>query len=169
MSEISEKMEQLLERIAVALEARRPAPAESFDAQLKSADAFVWEAEGAQLVPVKRVAALPMVLLKGIDLARDTLFENTRRFAGGLPANNALLWGARGMGKSSLVKGVHEAVNDGREADDRVFDGDTGGGERTAEREWAVFEMEAGGGIKDQILAAKDGVAGDLAGLVSVD
>ena len=120
MSEISEKMEQLLERIAVALEARRPAPAESFDAQLKSADAFVWEAEGAQLVPVKRVAALPMVLLKGIDLARDTLFENTRRFAGGLPANNALLWGARGMGKSSLVKGVHEAVNDGREADDRL-------------------------------------------------
>ena len=73
MTKDSDKIEQLLERIALALEARRPAPAESFDAQLKSADAFVWEAEGAQLVPVKRVAALPMVLLKGIDLGRQGL------------------------------------------------------------------------------------------------
>jgi predicted AAA+ superfamily ATPase len=109
-----DKIEHLLERIAAALEAGRPAAADSFDAQLNSADAFVWEAEGAQLVAVKRVAALPLALLKGIDLARDTLFENTRRFADGLPANNALLWGARGMGKSSLVKAVHEAVNEGR-------------------------------------------------------
>src|SRR3954467_3850669 len=109
-----DKIEQLLERIAVALEARRPVPAESFDAQLRATDAFVWEAEGAHLVPVKRVAAVPLTLLKGIDLARDTLFENTRRFADGLPANNALLWGARGMGKSSLVKAVHEGVNEGR-------------------------------------------------------
>jgi predicted AAA+ superfamily ATPase len=115
-----DKIEQLLERIAAALEARRPAAAESFDAQLKSADAFVWEAEGAQLVPVKRVAALPLALLKGIDLARDTLFENTRRFADRLPANNALLWGARGMGKSSLVKSVHEAVNGGRSPEARL-------------------------------------------------
>jgi len=115
-----EKIESLLERIAAALEARRPAQAEGFDTQLKSADAFVWEAESAQLVPVKRVAAVPLALLKGIDLARDTLFENTRRFADGLPANNALLWGARGMGKSSLVKAVHEAVNGGRTAETRL-------------------------------------------------
>jgi|SRR5579871_829480 len=120
MSNDNDKIQQLLERIAVALEARRPPAVESFDAQLKSADAFVWEAEGAQLVPVKRVAALPLALLRGIDLARDTLFENTRRFADGLPANNALLWGARGMGKSSLVKAVHEAVNEGRAPEARL-------------------------------------------------
>src|SRR5689334_25154038 len=120
MAKDYEKIETLLERIALALEARHPAPAENFEAQLKSADAFVWEAEGAQLVAVKRVAALPLALLKGIDLARDTLFENTRRFADGLPANNALLWGARGMGKSSLVKAVHEAVNEGRSEERRV-------------------------------------------------
>src|SRR5215471_9828425 len=115
-----EKIESLLERIAAALEARRPAREESVDTQLRSADAFVWEAEGAQLVPVKRVAAVPLALLRGIDLARDTLFENTRRFADGLPANNALLWGARGMGKSSLVKAVHEAVNGGRGPEARL-------------------------------------------------
>src|SRR6476646_3974234 len=115
-----DKIEQLLERIAAALEARRGPAAESFDAQLKGADAFVWEADGAQLVPVKRVAALPLPLLKGIDLARDTLFENTRRFADGLPANNALLWGARGMGKSSLVKAVHDSVNGGRAPEARL-------------------------------------------------
>src|ERR1051326_8669737 len=112
MSKDNDKIQQLLERIAVALEAHRPAVAESVAAQLRRADAFVWEAEGTQLVPVKRVAALPLTLLKGIDLARDTLFENTRRFANGLPANNALLWGARGTGKSSLVKAAHAAIND---------------------------------------------------------
>ncbi|HXI99659.1 MAG TPA: ATP-binding protein, partial [Micropepsaceae bacterium] len=69
--------------------------------------------EAAQLMPVAQIAAVPLGLLKGIDTARDTLFENTRRFARGLPANNALLWGARGMGKSSLVKGVHAEVNGG--------------------------------------------------------
>ncbi len=63
---------------------------------------------------VKDVAALPLSLLKGIDQARDVLHQNTQRFADGLPANNALLWGARGMGKSSLVKAVHAAVNQGR-------------------------------------------------------
>src|ERR1051326_3478706 len=120
MSKDNDKIQQLLERIAVALEAHRPAVAESVAAQLRRADAFVWEAEGTQLVPVKRVAALPLTLLKGIDLARDTLFENTRRFADGLPANNALLWGARGMGKSSLVKAVHEAVNEGRAPEARL-------------------------------------------------
>lgn len=76
-----------------------------------SADAYLWEAGADKLIPVQKVARLPLDLLQGIDSARDTLLENTRRFAGGLPANNALLWGARGMGKSSLVKALHGEVN----------------------------------------------------------
>ena len=113
------KAESLLERIATALEKRFQ---QGDDAQftLASVDAFVWEAEREHLVPVKEVAALPLSLLKGIDHARDVLHENTRRFAAGLPANNALLWGARGMGKSSLVKAVHAEVNRGRAAKERV-------------------------------------------------
>ncbi|GAA0542603.1 hypothetical protein FHS83_000283 [Rhizomicrobium palustre] len=84
------------------------------------ADAFVWEANPGKLHPVHHIARLPLPLLKGIDSARDTLIENTRRFADGLPANNALLWGARGMGKSSLVKAIHGAVNEGRKASARL-------------------------------------------------
>jgi len=76
-----------------------------------AADAYVWEAGAGRLMAVRRVASLPLHLLKGIDAARDTLMENTRRFADGLPANNALLWGARGMGKSSLVKALHAEAN----------------------------------------------------------
>jgi uncharacterized protein len=83
-------------------------------------DAYLWEAGAEKLVPVERVARLPLALLLGIDAARDTLLENTRRFAGGLPANNALLWGARGMGKSSLIKAVHAEVNRNRKAADRL-------------------------------------------------
>jgi predicted AAA+ superfamily ATPase len=105
------KLEDLLERIAVALERNQPHQGESPERVLGMSDAFVWEAEGSHLLPVARVAALPLAILKGIDNARDTLYENTRRFAAGLPANNALLWGARGMGKSSLVKAVHAEVN----------------------------------------------------------
>lgn len=78
------------------------------------ADAYVWDAAGDHLVAVTRISRLPLALLLGIEAARDTLYENTRRFADGLPANNALLWGARGMGKSSLVKAIHGAVNEGR-------------------------------------------------------
>jgi uncharacterized protein len=85
-----------------------------------AADAYVWEAGLAQLHPVRKVARLPILLLKGIDAARDTLMENTRRFADGLPANNALLWGARGMGKSSLVKALHSEVNRGRKGNKRL-------------------------------------------------
>jgi hypothetical protein len=97
----------LLARIADALEAEgRPRSELDFDA----ADAFVWQAERHQLKPVHTVRALPLDILRGIDHVRDTLAENTRRFAAGLPANNALLWGARGMGKSSLVKAVHGAI-----------------------------------------------------------
>ena len=95
----------LLTRIAQALE--RMAPAEAQKAPLDGADAFVWHAEGDQLEPVRAVNRVALDLLLGIDHARDTLLDNTRRFAKGLPANNALLWGARGTGKSSLVKAVH--------------------------------------------------------------
>jgi hypothetical protein len=97
-----------LERIAAALErlAPAPAPAPDFDA----ADAFLWHTGPDRLGPVPAVSRVDLALLVGIDRARDTLLANTRRFARGLPANNALLWGARGMGKSSLVKAVHGAV-----------------------------------------------------------
>ena len=111
MSKDFARIEDLLERIAAALERRSPRPDDGADMASGPADVFVWEAEEARLMPVDQVAALPLTLLKGIDNSRDTLFENTRRFAAGLPANNALLWGARGMGKSSLVKAVHAEVN----------------------------------------------------------
>jgi predicted AAA+ superfamily ATPase len=99
----------VLERIATALErlAPRGRAAPDFD----SADAFVWQPQGHQLQPVPHVNRVGMSLLKGIDRMRDVLVENTERFAKGLPANNALLWGARGMGKSSLVKASHAGVN----------------------------------------------------------
>jgi predicted AAA+ superfamily ATPase len=98
----------LLRRIADALE--RIAPSAASQADFAAADAFVWHAAGS-LAPVPRVNRVEMSLLRGIDRMRDTLMENTERFARGLPANNALLWGARGMGKSSLVKAAHAAVN----------------------------------------------------------
>lgn len=102
----------LLERIAAALErSAGEGPHPPAKAVLREADAFVWEADQKELVPVPEVAHLPLDLLKGIELQRDTLRENTRRFAQGLPANNALLWGARGMGKSSLIKAIHAEVN----------------------------------------------------------
>jgi predicted AAA+ superfamily ATPase len=99
----------LLRRIADALDRLAPPPARS--AGLDVADAFVWNAESGTLEPVPEVARVDLPLLKGIDRLRDILLDNTRRFARGLPANNALLWGARGMGKSSLVKAAHAAVN----------------------------------------------------------
>ena len=97
-----------LTRIAAALERLRPPPAQAPD--WDAADAFVWHADPDRLVPVPQVNRVELPLLLGIDRARDTLLGNTRQFAKGLPANNALLWGARGMGKSSLVKSVHAAV-----------------------------------------------------------
>jgi predicted AAA+ superfamily ATPase len=99
----------VLDRIAAALE--RLAPTTNASADFAHADAFVWHAEGSRLVPVPKVNRVEMSLLKGIDRMRDILMENTERFARGLPANNALLWGARGMGKSSLVKAAHAGVN----------------------------------------------------------
>jgi predicted AAA+ superfamily ATPase len=101
--------DDVLLRIADALE--RLAPPRLAGPDWQSADAFVWQPAGSRLVPVPRVNKVEMSLLKGVDRMRDTLVENTERFARGLPANNALLWGARGMGKSSLVKAAHAAVN----------------------------------------------------------
>ena len=98
----------LLKRVAEALERLSPAGVE--DAGLDAADGFVWHADGARLEAVPRINRLELSLLKGIDRVRDILLDNTRRFARGLPANNALLWGARGMGKSSLIKAVHGVV-----------------------------------------------------------
>ena len=99
----------LLARIADALErlAPAPTPAPDFDA----AEAFIWRADSGALAPVLRVNRIDISLLRGVDRVRDLLVENTRRFARALPANNALLWGARGMGKSSLVKAAHAAIN----------------------------------------------------------
>ena len=97
-----------LTRIAEALERIAPAPLAPPD--FSAAEAFVWHVEPDRLSPVPRVARVDIALLVGVDRARDTLIANTRQFARGLPANNALLWGARGMGKSSLVKAVHAAV-----------------------------------------------------------
>jgi uncharacterized protein len=100
---------EVLARIADALE--RLAPSAPSAPDFAAADAFVWHPAGRKLATVKRVNRVDMGLLKGIDRMRDILIENTDRFARGLPANNALLWGARGMGKSSLVKAVHASVN----------------------------------------------------------
>jgi len=99
----------LLRRIADALE--RLAPQGRPPVDLDAADAFVWHADRAWLEPVAAVNRVAIDLLKGIDSQRDTLLANTERFAQALPANNALLWGARGMGKSSLVKAIHGAIN----------------------------------------------------------
>ena len=105
-------LEPLLRRIADALDRLAPAPVPKHD--FDAADAFVWHAELQWLEPVPAVNRVEISLLKGIDRVRDILMDNTERFAGGLPANNVLLWGARGMGKSSLVKAVHAAINAAR-------------------------------------------------------
>jgi hypothetical protein len=98
-----------LARIAAALE--RMSPATPPAASLAKGEAFVWHADEGRLETVAKVNRLDLGLLQGVERQREALLDNTRRFAKGLPANNALLWGARGMGKSSLVKAVHGAVN----------------------------------------------------------
>jgi uncharacterized protein len=99
----------LLRRIADALDRLAPPAAPQND--LETADAFVWHADRGWLEPVPQVSRVDLDLLQGIERVRDILLDNTKRFAAGLPANNVLLWGARGMGKSSLVKAVHAAIN----------------------------------------------------------
>ena len=112
---MQDPLHPLLDRIAEALE--RLAPSRTTDPDFAAAEAFVWHARPARLQAVRNVNRVALPLLKGIDRSRDTLLENTRRFAAGLPANNALLWGARGMGKSSLVKAAHAAVATEQPAD----------------------------------------------------
>jgi uncharacterized protein len=112
-----ERIARALEAIVAHLSATTAAPEarDPFD----SADAFVWHPNG-RLAPVPRVSRVELGLLKGIDRMRDILIENTERFSDGLPANNALLWGARGMGKSSLVKAAHASINAGRKPADKL-------------------------------------------------
>jgi uncharacterized protein len=112
------------ERIALALETiathlAASAPAVPNGEALHQADAFIWHPDG-RLAPVPHVSRVDIGLLKGIERMRDILIENTERFANGLPANNALLWGARGMGKSSLVKAAHASINRDRKPADRL-------------------------------------------------
>ncbi|MDG1067658.1 MAG: ATP-binding protein [Sulfitobacter sp.] len=97
-----------MDRIAQALERMSPAPLAAPD--FAAASAFVWHTGPDRLEPVARVSRVDISLLVGVERTRDTLLKNTAQFAAGLPANNALLWGARGMGKSSLVKAVHGAL-----------------------------------------------------------
>ena len=98
-----------MDRIAAALERMAPAPMAAPD--FSAASAFVWHVSPDRLEPVEKVALIDLPLLVGVDRSRDTLLANTEQFARGLPANNALLWGARGMGKSSLVKAIHGKVH----------------------------------------------------------
>ncbi len=114
MTKNAHSLESALLRIAQALERLSPEakPGPDFDA----ASAFVWQAEDGRFMPVPEVNRTPIALLKSVDRMRDTLLANTESFARGLPANNALLWGARGMGKSSLVKAVHAEVAQNGEA-----------------------------------------------------
>src|SRR5208337_5651915 len=105
----AQNTETLLARIAEALERLSPPPPEKPD--FSGAEAFVWRAESQKLAPVQKVSRVELGLLRGVDFLRDQLLGNTERFARGLPANNVLLWGARGMGKSSLVKAAHAAIN----------------------------------------------------------
>lgn len=101
-------MDDPMDRIAAALERMAPAPLAAPD--FAAAQAFVWHTGPDRLEPVEKVSRVDIDLLLGVDRSRDTLLQNTAQFAAGLPANNALLWGARGMGKSSLVKAVHGAL-----------------------------------------------------------
>jgi len=108
MTENSELL-SVLSRIADALD--RVAPPAHQAPDWDAADAFIWQPIGTTLEPVPQVSRVEIGLLRGIDHVRDILVDNTERFARGLPANNALLWGARGTGKSSLVKAAHAQVN----------------------------------------------------------
>lgn len=107
---LAEKIDLLIR----AVERLAPPPIPCTD--LSAADCFVWEADPGYLEPVEKVNRVDIDLIRGVDRVRDILFDNTHRFTAGLPANNALLWGARGMGKSSLVKAVHASINAERKA-----------------------------------------------------
>ena len=105
---MDQRLTELATRIAEALERLAPPPLPTVS--LDAADAFVWHPAPPRLAPVPNVSRVEIGLLQGVDRQKQILLENTRRFASGLPANNAMLWGARGMGKSSLVKAVHAVI-----------------------------------------------------------
>lgn len=115
-----ERIAEALEGIKNALERISP-PSPGGDVDFNNADAFLWHANPDHLQAVPAVSRVELALLKGIDHVRDILLENTERFAVGASANNALLWGARGMGKSSLVKAAHAAINRDGNAQDRLI------------------------------------------------
>ncbi|MEQ1940526.1 ATP-binding protein [Mesorhizobium sp. CN5-321] len=102
---LSEKLDRLIEAVS------RLAPAAPPESDITAADCFVWQAERGFLEPVPKVNRVDIGLIRGVDHVRDILVDNTERFASGHPANNVLLWGARGMGKSSLVKATHAQIN----------------------------------------------------------
>jgi len=106
---MDQRLTELLVRVAEALERLAPPPVAT--ANLAAEDAFVWHPSPPHLSPVAKVSRVDIALLQGVERQKQILIDNTLRFARGLPANNAMLWGARGMGKSSLVKAVHEVVN----------------------------------------------------------
>ena len=104
LESLNEKLDLLITAVS------RLGPPEPAAVDLDSTDCFVWSAELSALEPVHRVNRVDISLIRGVDRVRDILVDNTRRFAAGLPANNVLLWGARGMGKSSLVKAAHATI-----------------------------------------------------------
>jgi uncharacterized protein len=106
---MDQRLIDLATRIAEALERLAPPPPETVD--LRAAEAFVWHPSPAHLAPIAKVSRVDIGLLQGVEQQKQILLDNTLRFARGLPANNAMLWGARGMGKSSLVKAVHAVAN----------------------------------------------------------
>lgn len=105
---LNDKLERLIEAVG------RLAPAPAPQTDLGAADCFVWQADPGYLEPVHVVNRVDIDLIRGVDHVRDILVDNTERFANGFAANNVLLWGARGMGKSSLVKAAHARVNAAR-------------------------------------------------------
>jgi len=109
LTALNEKLDRLIEAVT------RLAPAPVPQTDLASADCFVWQADPGYLEAVKNVNRVDIGLIKGVDHVRDILVDNTERFANGFAANNVLLWGARGMGKSSLVKAAHAEINDTRD------------------------------------------------------
>ena len=106
---MDQRLLELATRIAEALERLAPPPPRAV--ALDAADAFVWHPAPPHLAPVPKVSRVDIALLQGVERQKQILLDNTLRFARGLPANNAMLWGARGMGKSSLVKAVHAVAN----------------------------------------------------------
>lgn len=113
---LPETLEKKLDLLIATL--ARIAPREAEPTDLSAADCFVWSPEIGALEPVLRVNRVDISLIRSVEQVRDILLDNTRRFTAGLPANNALLWGARGMGKSSLVKAVHASINLDRAANE---------------------------------------------------